>query len=148
VSKKIYTVNVGNVGNMEYKSKKLALNCFKTYVTHSKNHETRASGESVQMFMNDDLLQEYIGDLDRIPEDNKLTEILDFFKCLDLIKEAENKKETCVILCPNYSINISMQYEDGEQLQQDLDELSDYLGHFVSVSDYDDLIIDLSENED
>jgi hypothetical protein len=56
-----YVVSVDNIGNMEYTSKKLALECFDTYVTLSKNNETRAAGESVYLFINDELVKEYVG---------------------------------------------------------------------------------------
>ncbi len=61
--KKIYTVNVGNVGNMEYTSKKLAIDCYKTYVTLSMNNETRAAGEDVTLLENDNVIMEYFGTL-------------------------------------------------------------------------------------
>ena len=60
-AKKIYVVNVGNIGNMEYTNKKLAIDCYKTYVTLSMNNETRAAGESVVLFCNDDIVMEYQG---------------------------------------------------------------------------------------
>lgn len=140
-TKKTYTVNVGNVGNMEYTSKKLAIECYKTYVTLSKNNEGRAAKEPVILFEGEDILMEYTPEI-------KLRSILDFKKCQDLINNAIDKNDSCVILCPNYSINIASKYEDSEELNYDLEELSDYLGHFVQVSDYNDLIVDLSNNED
>lgn len=75
---------------------------------------------------------------------NKLATILDFNKCKALVKQAIANHETCVILCPNYSINVQSKYEDGEALQFDLDELEQYTGYSVEVSDYNDLIVDLS----
>lgn len=60
-AKKIYIVNVGNVGNMEYTSKKLALECYNTYVNLSLSESTRAAGESVTLFENDNIIMEHIG---------------------------------------------------------------------------------------
>ena len=61
--KNTYTVNVGNVGNIEYTSKKLALDCYNTYVTQSKDMYGRASGEDVYLFQNDEIIKEYYGTL-------------------------------------------------------------------------------------
>ena len=58
---KKYTVNVGNIGNMEYSSKKLATECYNTYVQLSKNNQTRAAGESVVLFENENIILEHIG---------------------------------------------------------------------------------------
>lgn len=83
-----------------------------------------------------------------ISPENKLQNILDFDVCKKLLMDAINKGETYVILCPHYSINIASKYEDGEELQWDLDELSEYLdNNYVSVSDYDDLVSDLPSGE-
>lgn len=78
---------------------------------------------------------------------NKLATILDFDKCKSLIEQAVKDKETYIILCPNYSINVQSKYEDCEALEFDLDELEQYIGHSVEVNDYNDLIVDLSNNE-
>jgi len=61
--KKNYTVSVGNVGNIEYTSKKLAIECYNTYVSLSKNNQTRASGEDVVLFENGEPMSgfEYFG---------------------------------------------------------------------------------------
>ena len=64
-----YIVNVGNVGNMDYTSKVLALDCYATYVTLSKKGITRAAGESVVLFCNDEIVKEYTGANDLINED-------------------------------------------------------------------------------
>lgn len=80
-----------------------------------------------------------------ISPDNKLATILDFDKCKALIEQAVANHETCVILCPNYSINVQSKYEEGEELQFDLDELEQYIGYTVEVSDYNDLIVDLTD---
>lgn len=82
-------------------------------------------------------------------DENKLKEILDFDKCKQLVDDAKAKGETCVILCPHYSINVQSKFEDGEQLQWDLDELEQHIGETVQVSDFDDLVVYLvSEDED
>ena len=59
--KNTYTVSIGNVGNIDYSSKKLAEDCYKTYVTLSVNNEGRAAGEAVTLFKNDEILKEYYG---------------------------------------------------------------------------------------
>ena len=64
MTKKNYTVCVGNVGTMDYTSKKLAIECYDTYVTLSKNGETRAAGESVALLCNDEIIAEHIGEID------------------------------------------------------------------------------------
>lgn len=86
--------------------------------------------------------------LSTISPDNKLATILDFDKCRELVEKAkERQANENVILCPHYSINISMEYNkpeiDPEQLDWDLDELQDYIGEMIEVSDYDDLIVNL-----
>ncbi len=78
----------------------------------------------------------------------KLRSILDFAVCKSIIDKGIAKGETYFILCPHYSINIASKYEDGEELQFDLDELSDYLGAYVEVSDYDDLVLNLYSNDE
>lgn len=60
-TKKVFTVNVGNVGNIEYTSKKLATECYNTYVSLSINNETRAAGESVFLFEGENIISEHIG---------------------------------------------------------------------------------------
>lgn len=62
--KKNYQVVVGNVGTMDYTSKRLAIDCYKTYVTMSITNQTRAAGESVTLFCNDEIIMEYIGTID------------------------------------------------------------------------------------
>jgi hypothetical protein len=63
-----YEVVVGNVGILPYTSKKLAEECYDTYVTLSKNGEGRAGGEPVTLFLNGDLIKEHI------PSDNTDTD--------------------------------------------------------------------------
>lgn len=82
--------------------------------------------------------------LGHISSDNKLINILDIELCKQLVKEAIERDEPSVILCPHYSINIAAKYTDHEQLQFDLDELADFLGHFIQVSQYDDLVINFT----
>jgi len=77
----------------------------------------------------------------------RLKSILDFDTCKTMVETAKEKNETLVILCPHYSINVQSKYEDGEELQFDLEELSDYIGNYVSVNDYDDLVVDLTTEE-
>jgi hypothetical protein len=82
-----------------------------------------------------------------ISPENKLTEILDFGKCLQLVNDARANNESMIILCPHYSINIASKYDDGEALSYDMDELSDYLDAFVEVSDFDDMVVYLNDGE-
>ena len=70
----------------------------------------------------------------------RLFEVIDVPKCKELI--AKCPLDEVVILVPHFSINVQSHYEDGEQLQWDLDELESYIGHTVEVNDYDDLICD------
>ena|ERR1051326_3544485 len=86
-----------------------------------------------------------------ISENNKLQHILDFEKCKQLVEEEKAKDPKTgdnVILCPLYSINIAMKYEDGEALNDDLNELSEYIGQYVEVSQYDDLVVVLTDGDD
>lgn len=62
MAKNNYEIVVGNVGTMNYTSKKLAEECYTTYVSHSKTHTTRASGENVTMLLNGEIVKEHIGD--------------------------------------------------------------------------------------
>lgn len=64
MAKHIFKVVVGNVGTMEYTSKKLAMDCYTTYVTMSVKHITRAAGESVTLFQDDEIIKEHIGAVD------------------------------------------------------------------------------------
>lgn len=60
-TKKMYLVSVGNVGNLEYTSKKLAMECYTTYVNLSIANQTRAAGESVILFEGENIILEYVG---------------------------------------------------------------------------------------
>lgn len=64
--KTVYQVIVGNIGTMEYTSKKLALECFNTYVSLSKSDTGRASGEDVTLMANDDPIREYLGSINAL----------------------------------------------------------------------------------
>lgn len=71
------------------------------------------------------------------------------FSIFDILDMEGSKKviEECpegetVILIPHYSINVQSKYEDGEELQDDLDAVEAQLGTSVMVNDYDDLIAD------
>jgi len=57
-----YEVCVGNVGTMTYTSKKLAEDCYTTYVNLSKQNITSAAGETVTLFKNGEIIKEHIGD--------------------------------------------------------------------------------------
>lgn len=83
-----------------------------------------------------------------ISEENKLQTIIDFNVCKQMVQDAKDNNETMVILCPHYSINVQSKYEDGEELQWDMDELTEYIGGFVEVNDYDDMVVYLNESED
>lgn len=77
-----------------------------------------------------------------ISPENKLATILAFDTCKTMVEQAIEDNDTCVILCPNYSINIASKYDDCEELQYDLDELSEYIGgYYVEVSQFDDLVV-------
>lgn len=54
-----YEVIVGNIGTMPYTSKKLAMECYTTYVNLSKSDHGRASGESVTLLKNGEIIEEH-----------------------------------------------------------------------------------------
>lgn len=54
-----YEVVVGNVGTMPYTSKKLAIDCYTTYVSISKNGEGRAAHEPVTLLKDGEIIEEY-----------------------------------------------------------------------------------------
>ncbi len=83
-----------------------------------------------------------------ISSENILQNIIDFDICKKIVDKGRDKNQQMVILCPHYSINIASKFEDVEQLQWDMDELSDYIGEFVEVSDYDDMVVYLDKCED
>lgn len=60
-----YQVIVGNVGTMDYTNKHLANDCYTTYVTMSKQHITRAAGESVTLLRNGEIVRGHIGTVDQ-----------------------------------------------------------------------------------
>lgn len=80
---------------------------------------------------------------------NKLATILNFEACKKAVETAKGKNETYIILLNNYSSNIAAQYddEDGQALQDDLDELEKFIGETVQVNQYDDLVVDLNEDK-
>lgn len=59
MAKHKYQVVVGNIGTMDYTSKKLAKDCYTTYVALSKNGEGRAANEPVTLFKDDEIIHEY-----------------------------------------------------------------------------------------
>jgi len=59
--KNIYFVSIGNVGIIEFTNKKSAIQYYKEYVKISKMNISRAAGESIALFKNDDIILEYIG---------------------------------------------------------------------------------------
>jgi hypothetical protein len=83
--------------------------------------------------------------LSQVSKDNQLTKYIDFKQARYISRKCRVRKDEICILVPHYSINIARNYQDQEALQYDLDELSDYLGQFVYVSDYDDLCTDPHE---
>lgn len=80
-------------------------------------------------------------------EKSKLSEILDFEVCKQLIAKGIENDDYCAILAPLYSINIAAKYEDSEELQWDLEELEKFIGYSGRVNDYDDLIVVLKPDE-
>ncbi len=77
-----YIVNVGNIGNIQESNKKQALKTYKEYVEMSKSNTGRAGGESVVLFVNDEIEREYIGTLHKIKEVecNNISQLLDEIK--------------------------------------------------------------------
>ena len=59
-NKNKYEVIVGNIGTMDYTNGKLANECYETYVTLSKNGETRAGGEPVTLLKNGEIVKEHL----------------------------------------------------------------------------------------
>lgn len=60
-----YQVVVGNVGTIDYASRKLAQECYDTYVALSKANETRAAGEPVTLLKNGEVIAEYTGTIEQ-----------------------------------------------------------------------------------
>lgn len=54
-----YEVVVGNVGTMAYSNKKLAIDCYNTYVHLSSTNQTMAANEPVTLFKNGEIIQSY-----------------------------------------------------------------------------------------
>jgi hypothetical protein len=63
MAKNQYNLIVGNVGEIPYKNKKNAMQNYNDYVLLSKKGKTRAAGESVTLFCNDEIIKEYIGSI-------------------------------------------------------------------------------------
>ena len=60
-----HTIVVGNVGNMDYKSKRLAGECFDAYVALSESGTTRAAHEDVTWMIDGEVHKEHIGKISR-----------------------------------------------------------------------------------
>lgn len=132
-----YEVIVGNVGTMEYTSKKLAYGCYKTYVTLSKNGETRAANEPVTLLKDGGIIEEHVPELP-----NLIKAMFD----IDVVKAniAKCPNDEYVIICGNWSINKPKYDENADPEQEDWDfnELESELNVSLYVSDYNDLIAD------
>lgn len=63
-AKKIYTVNVGNIGNIQCANKKEAIETYNEYVRQSFENYGCAAGESVVLFEEDKIIKDYIGRID------------------------------------------------------------------------------------
>lgn len=130
-----YEVIVGNIGTMPYTNKKLAKECYDTYVTLSKEGTTRAAKEPVTLLRNGDVLEEYI------PKVNLIADMFDLDKIKGRI--ANCHKDEVVILCPDWPVN-KPSYPEGEPEREhfDLEEFEQILGVSLYVTDYYDLIAD------
>lgn len=132
-----YQVVVGNVGTMDYTSKKLAIDCFKTYRTLSIQGITSAANEQVTLFKDGEIIDEYI------PRVTNL--IAGMFNINEVKKNiAACPKDEIVILCAHWSINCP-KYADAnaEQCDFDFSDFEEQLGVTLLVNDYDDLIADV-----
>lgn len=131
-----YEVIVGNIGTMDYTNKKLAKECYDTYVTLSKEGATRVSNEPVTLLRNGDVLEEYIP--------GPINPIVSMFN-IDKIKGmiANCPKDETVILCPQWPINKPV-YEYGNEEKEvlDLEELETLLCVSLCITDYNDLAAD------
>lgn len=132
-----YDVIVGNIGTMPYTNKKLAKECYDSYVALSKAGETRAANERVTLMKDCEIIEEHIPDS---PNLIKAMFNLDVVKA-NIAKCPENE---IVILCGNWSINKPKYDEsaDPEQEGWDFEELESELGTPLYVNDYNDLIAD------
>lgn len=59
-----YTVNVGNIGNIDYESEEEARAAFEEYVDQSKSGYGRAAGEDVYLLQDGEIVDEYFGTFD------------------------------------------------------------------------------------
>lgn len=132
-----YKVVVGNVGTMDYTSKKMAMDCFKTYRTMSIMGETRAANEPVTLLKNGEIIDEYIP-----KSSNLIVAMFDINKIKGQI--ANCPKNEVTILCPNWPINKPTYPEDidPETENWDFEEFEQILGVSLYVTDYNDLIAD------
>jgi hypothetical protein len=129
---------------MEYTSKKLALECFNTYVSLSKAGEGRAAYEPVTLFKDGEIISEYLPEL----SDNTKAIISDLQSQIDRIIEDANNNADCkgwAIVFGNYSINIPPQDQEG--FWEVLEELQSEKNVFFSVNDYNDLVIETDQYE-
>ena len=55
-----YTVTVGNIGNIQFTNKQDAVKSFEDYKNQSRNGIGRASGETVTLFKNGEIIDEYM----------------------------------------------------------------------------------------
>ena len=63
-----YEVIAGNIGSVYLgNDRAVARERMQTYIEQSKSNSGRAGGESVTLFRNDEIFDEYIGTLDSIP---------------------------------------------------------------------------------
>jgi hypothetical protein len=150
MKKNSYSVNVGNIGNMDYTSKKLALECFNTYVTLSKSGEGRAAGESVYLFCDGEIIAEHIGTVDQEQplSDNTKAIVGDIRRNIGAIIKDANSNTYCKgygIIFGNFSINIPP--ADQEQFWEELEEIQQEHNIYFSVNDYNDLVVETEERE-
>lgn len=132
-----YEVIVGNVGTMSYTSKKLAVDCFKTYRTISKQGVTKAANEPVTLMKDGRIIDEYT------PRPVNL--IAKMFDIEEVKKRIANcPTDEMVILCNNWSINCPTYPDSADPEHQDWDfqELEDTLDTTLIVTDYNDLAAD------
>jgi hypothetical protein len=144
MKKNTYTVVVGNIGTMDYTSKKLALECFNTYVSLSKSGEGRAAYEPVTLFINGEIDKEYLPEL----SDNTKAIISDLRSQIDRIIKDANNNADCkgfAIVFGNFSINIPEQDRDG--FWEEMDTIGEEHSLYFMVNDYNDLCLTTDQYE-
>ena len=67
--KNVYSVNVGNIGNIACKDRQEAFSTFDEYVRQSESNQGRAGGESVFILVNGEPVKEFIGSIDLEEQD-------------------------------------------------------------------------------